>query len=221
MLGAKLPPRHFMEIRIGGSHFCGPIKIRETTSKEKEAEECFEDLLESLKNLRPDDEWWFWKRVGGRKVPDKFRKLDKKRIEIYLKMLQKIFDNSWWTQYCKTVKRKMAPDPLSYFGGQDRFFGILRIGECIWLLRKEIFSQKELITRLRNATTFRNAATELEVAACFKQENILKTMYPKLPSGHKPDGVVSVDDKEVYFEVTEQSWSDLYKQALQAENLLV
>jgi hypothetical protein len=214
--GPKLPPGHLLEGKL-----FGPIKMRKETSEEREAGERFQNLLRNLRDLKDDDEWWFWKMIGSRSFYSKTGKPDKKAIKTYLKMLQKIFDNTWWSQYCKTIKRKIILDPLSYFGGQDRFFRILRIGECSWILRKEIFSQKELIKRLRNAATFWNAATELEVAACFKQENILSEMYPKLPSGHKPDGVVLVNDTEVYYEVTEQSWSALYKPVFRAESMLV
>ncbi|MEW6070725.1 MAG: hypothetical protein AB1485_08925, partial [Candidatus Thermoplasmatota archaeon] len=109
----------------------------------------------------------------------------------------------------------------SHFAAQDTFFRIVRLGECILILEEEIFSKKELIARLKNSTTFHKALVELEIATCFKQEGIFQKIYPKVTSTRMPDGVVLIDNIKIYYEVTEQSWSGLYRNGLRAEDELV
>ncbi|MEW6070891.1 MAG: hypothetical protein AB1485_09760, partial [Candidatus Thermoplasmatota archaeon] len=67
-------------------------------------EERFQSLLESLKNIRDDDEWWFWKRVGSLETFYKrkgWHKVSKRRVALSLKALRKIFDNRWCREYCR------------------------------------------------------------------------------------------------------------------------
>lgn len=214
MYGAEIPPMHSLEIKL-----FGPIRVKKPTPEEREAKEKFQILMDQLRNIGDDEEWWFWKRIGSTSIHDKAGKLYKKKIKTCLKAFQQIFDNQWWRQHCQNIKQKITPDPLSYFGGQNPFFRIIRFGECISILRKN-FLQEELIKKLKNHLTFRNAATELEIATCFAQENVLSEIYPEI-SGRKPDGKVFADGTEVYYEVTEQSWSDLYKLVFQAEEKLL
>lgn len=68
----------------------GQFRLREPTSEEKRMRE----LFEQLSTLSNEDEWWFWKRIGGKESLNRLQlKLEKQQIELYLNSFKEIFDN--------------------------------------------------------------------------------------------------------------------------------
>lgn len=212
-IGGKIPPKMVLEVEL-----FGPAKLREPKQEEKRMHE----LIEKLPTLSNKDEWWLWKRIGGREVLSNLSvKLDKTQIEVYLKEFEKIFDNNWWHSTCKKQRKSMPSDPLGVFGSQFPIIKILRIGECLHYVGGKNNLPIELIKRLRNKKTFQAAATELEIASCFIQAGFKVMMYPPTPSGSKPDGKVIIDGGELFYEVTEQHFSSYETFVWRYENKII
>jgi hypothetical protein len=216
-IAGKIPPKMVLE----GILF-GQSKLREQTPDEKRMDE----LVEQLSTLSNKDEWWFWKRIGGKESLNSLPiKLKKQQMRMYLNSFKEIFDNEWWSSTCKRQRqrKKSVDDPLPAFGGQFPVLRILRLGECIHHLRKNDKLPDDLIERLKNEKSFWSAATELEIASCFIQVGFDLDPYPSIPSGSKPEGKVTIDgtDTDIYYEVTEQHWSGLEVEAQKYESRVI
>jgi len=209
----RIPPKSVVEFQ-----FLGPAQIRVMSPHEQE----FHILLEKMKNICDEDEWWLRKRLGGSlDIHDSRGKLSDKQISTYLEVFHSVFDNSWWCSVCRYRKRGLALDPLGFFGVQAPLFRILRLGECIKVLGGLSALPPQLIRRLRNPSQYWQTATELEIACCFKQAGFDVEMYPMITSKSHPDGKITIGEQIIYYEVTEQSWSVLNKEVFKAEGLLI
>ncbi|MCL4436652.1 MAG: hypothetical protein M1387_08070 [Thaumarchaeota archaeon] len=198
-IGGKLPPGMGLTVPLFGQ-----AQLRELTSEEKSLNE----LIQQLSTFTNSDKWWFWRRIGGKEALKNFRlNLDQKHVEIFLDAFKKVFDNNWWNANCKSLKGSVAPDPLSVFGGQVPILSILRLGECIHSLGGPAYLPRDMIKRLRNRKSFKSVATELEIASCFVQSGFALEMYPNMSSGTRPEGKLSEEGNNIYYEVTEQHWS--------------
>ena len=198
-IGGKIPPKMVLEFTLFGQ-----ARLREPTPEEKRMHE----LIEQLSTLSNEDEWWFWKRIGGKDSLNRFQlKLETQQMDVYLNSFKEVFDNEWCSSTCKKQGKSIASDPLSAFGGQFPILKILRLGECIHYIGGKKELPVELNKRLMNKKTFWAAATELEVASCFNQAGFRLEMYPPIPSGSKPEGKVIIDGRDLFYEVTEQHWS--------------
>ena len=196
----------------------GQFKLRGQTPEEKRMDE----LIEQLSTLSNEDEWWLWKRIGGKESLNRLPiKLEKQQMEMYLNSFKEIFDNEWWSSTCKKQREKSVDDPLSAFGGQSPIIRILRLGECTYHLRKNDKLPSDLIERLKNKKSFWSAATESEIVSCFIQVGFDLDLYPLIPSGSEPDGKVTIDGTDIYYEVTEQHWSGLEVEARKYESRVI
>lgn len=209
-----MPPKSVMEFRLFGAP-----SLRSMTPKEKE----FHNLLETMKHIRDQDEWWLQKRLGGDLATfhDPRGKLSDSQISTHLRAFQSVFDNAWWRSVCRRQRRGTASDPFGMFGGQAPLFQVLRLGECIEAFGGLNALPQELIDRLRNPSQHQQAATELEVACCFKQAGFFVEMYPVITSGSHPEGKTIIEEQTIYYEVTEESWSMLNKEVFKADKVLV
>ena len=212
-IGGKIPPKMVLE----GALF-GQFRLREPTPEEKGMHE----LIEQLSTLSNEDEWWFWKRIGGKGPLNSLQlKLEKQQMEVYLNSFKEIFDNEWWSSTCKKQREKIVGDPLSAFGGQFPIIRILRLGECIYNLGGKDKLPSDLIERLKNKKSFWSSATELEIASCFIQAGFDLEMYPLVPSGSMPEGKVTIEGNSIYYEVTEQHWSSYETEARRYESRVI
>lgn len=212
-IGGKIPPKMVLE----GTLF-GQFRLRELTPEEK----IMHKLIRQLSTLNNKDEWWFWKRIGGKESLNKLQlKLEKQRMEAYLSFFKEIFDNEWWSSTCKKQRGKIVGDPLSAFGGQFPIIRILRLGECIYNLGGKEKLPSDLLKRLKNKKSFWSAATELEIASCFIQAGFDLEMYPPISSGSRPEGKVTIEGNSVYYEVTEQHWSGYEIEARRYESHVI
>lgn len=213
-IGGPMPPKSVM-----GFQLFGAPSLRPMTLKEQE----FYDLLESMKHIGDQDEWWLQERLGENlaTLHDSRGKLSDIQISTYLRAFQSIFDNAWWRRVCHRRRRGPAPDPIGMFGGQAPLFQILRLGECIETFGGLNALPLELINRLRNPSQHQQAATELEVACCFKQAGFFVEMYPLVASGSHPEGKTIIEEQTIYHEVTEESWSMLNREVFKADKLLI
>ena len=209
-----MPPKSVIEFQL-----FGPASLRAMTAEEEE----FHNLLDDMKHVGDQDEWWLQKRLGTNlaALRDLRGKLSDAQIRGYLRAFQGVFDNTWWRSVCHRRRRGPAPDPLGMFGGQAPLFQILRLGECIEVFGGSKALPRELIDRLRNPSQHQQAATELEVASCFKQAGFCTEMYPIVISGSHPDGRIVVEEQTIYYEVTEESWSALSREVFKADKLLI
>lgn len=212
-IGAKVPPRSVLEFTLFGHS-----KIRPMTAQELRSWE----LLDQLSVLTNEDEWWFWKRIGERDALDSLgMKLDKQRMDLYLNSFEGVFDNGWWSTYCKKQRKGAAPDPLGTFGGQSPIKRILRIGECIHALRDKRELPDNLVERLKNKKSFRAASAEIEIATCFIQAGFELYMYPTISTGSTPEGKVIIEGVGIYYEVTEQHWSNYELEVMRRESRVI
>lgn len=180
------------------------------------------ELLEQLSTLTNEDEWWFWKRIGGKDVLDSLgMKLERQRMDLYLNSFEGVFDNRWWSAYCEKQHKRIAPDPLGAFGGQFPIKRILRLGECIHTLKGKGKLPDNLVERLRNRKSFWAASTEIEIATCFIHAGFGLDIYPAISTGSTPEGKVIIEGMDVYYEVTEQHWSNYELEVIRQESRVI
>jgi hypothetical protein len=180
------------------------------------------ELLEQLSILVNEDEWWFWKRIGGKDGLDNLgMKLERQRMDLYLNSFEEVFDNRWWSAYCENQHKRIAPDPLGAFGGQFPIKRILRIGECTHTLKSKGKLPENLVERLRNRKSFWAASTEIEIAACFIHAGFELEIYPAISTGSTPDGKVIIEGMDIYYEVTEQHWSNYELEVRRQESRVI
>jgi hypothetical protein len=180
------------------------------------------ELLEQLSTLTNEDEWWFWKRIGGTDVLDSLgMKLERQRMDLYLNSFEGVFDNRWWSAYCEKQHKRIAPDPLGAFGGQFPIKRILRLGECIHTLKGKGKLPDNLVERLRNRKSFWAASTEIEIATCFIHAGFGLDIYPAISTGSTPEGKVIIEGMDIYYEVTEQHWSNYELEVIRQESRVI
>lgn len=164
------------------------------------------ETLERLKTIGDDEKWWLDLRTGGPPTGHRFTRLADEKIKRYWNILQVIYDNRWCRELCS--RSKGLRDPYTLLGMvQSPLTVILRLGECVSVLGGLGELPRELLTRLKNPKEYPNALLELEIAACFKQANLLREMYPVTPEGRRPEGLVRVGKTDIYYEFIRAGWT--------------
>lgn len=145
----------------------------------------------------PDD-WWLLQRMDGELPADREGRLLPSQVHSFFEQLASVFDNEW----AKHIEAKKV-DPLLPIGGLQNTVGnVVRLGQILTLVGGVQSLPREVVTRLRNPSQHLTAWYELEVSACFIQAGFDVTLYPEVPSGRVPDGVIRLEAKQVYYDAS-------------------
>lgn len=155
--------------------------------------------------------WWLLERLGGVLPTDETGKLSASQIEGYFEQLGTLFSNEWHDTLQNEARKKLPPkeqlkydfNPLSCITTVANPVGnLIRLGEMLMVLGGCSSLPTEVIGRLRDILKpdWQSVWYELEVSACFTQAGLAVTLYPLLPSGRQPDGVIRFRETDVYFD---------------------
>lgn len=162
-----------------------------------------EPMCDKLKQIRVEDEWWFYQCVGRPK--DETGKLGQDKIDLFLSCAQQIFDNRWY-RWLRNLRQGRGVCANLILGGVQNTVGnVLRLGENLHALGGPVNLDNELIKRLKNPRTCSAAILELEIAGCFAQAGYAVELYPAIAEG-KPEAKVRVGDLDIYVEVVHLDW---------------
>ena len=149
-------------------------------------------------------EWWFMRRGGLELIESLQLNLNRHQINQFLNSFHLIFNNEWFNSIKEAHKNRFLNLYFNFIGGPYTIIKILRLGECLYHLRDKIKTRKEIIARLRNRREFQSTALELEIASCFVQAGYELDIYPQIESGKIPEGKITIEGKEIYYEVARQ-----------------
>lgn len=153
-------------------------------------------------------EWWFMRRGGLELIESLQLNLNRHQINQFLNSFHLIFNNEWFNSIKEAHKNRFLNLYFNFIGGPYTIIKILRLGECLYHLRDKIKTRKEIIARLRNRREFQSTALELEIASCFVQAGYDLDIYPQIESGRNPEGKITIEGKDVYYEVARQDSLD-------------
>ena len=155
-----------------------------------------------------NSEWWLT-RIGGLKVLKSLQlNLNRSQINQFLNSFHLIFNNEWFDSINEAHKNRFLNLYFNFIGGPYAIFKILRLGECLYHLRDKIKTGEDIIARLRNRRDFQSIALELEIASCFVQAGYKLDIYPIIKSGRKPEGKITIEGEDVYYEVARKDSLD-------------
>jgi len=144
-------------------------------------------------------------RIGGLESIESLQlNLNRSQINQLLNSFHLIFNNEWFNSIKEANKNRFLNLYFNFIGGPYAIIKILRLGECLYHLRDKIETGEEIIVRLRNRREFQSTALELEIASCFVQAGFELDIYPQIESGRKPEGKITIEGKDVYYEVARQ-----------------
>ena len=185
--------------------------IDKISSEDIEAIKRNEQFFNDLSNISNDDEWWFWQLPGGEdklvQLLEYFNsrfntKLDKKKVNMYLKCFKNVYDNKWWNSFTEGVKKKLSNNPTTFFNG---VLPLLRLAECIYIINNKIGLIKQLNNRLTNPNEFEGINFELEVLSSFLQADLKINPYPEMNSARVLEGEIISGEDKIYYEATKRN----------------
>ncbi len=145
--------------------------------------------------------WWIWSYIGDKDSLSKCGfKLTNEQIENYLSAFMIIFNNDWYNSFSENKRERILNNHFQFNCGSYSISWIIRLGECIFNLRKINGFDEEIITRLRDKNNFKSVSIELDYSSCFIQAGMQLKLQPSI-NIKKGEGKLSINQKSIYFEV--------------------
>ncbi len=151
-----------------------------------------------------DLNWWIWDYIGDRDSLIKLGfNLTNEQIEQFLSAFIEIFNNDWYNSFQENKRERILNKYFLFNCGPYSITRIMRLGECIFNLRKISGFDREIITRLRDKKQFGSISTELDYSSCFAQAGMNLKLQPLINS-KKGDGQLIINEKSIYYEIIGQ-----------------